>query len=82
MSGFTVPEATIDVRQIMPHMRHSLIFDTFERLSPGEGFLLVNDHDPRPLLYHFNVAHPGEFGWDYLEEGPDVWCIRISRAAI
>lgn len=81
MCTSNVSETIIDVRQIVPRMRHSLIFMTFEQLVSGEGFVLVSDHDPRPLLYQFNVAHPGEFGWDYQEEGPDVWRIRISRAA-
>ena len=80
MCNCNVTETIIDVRQIMPRMRHSLIFNTFEHLNPGEGFLLVNDHDPRPLFYQFNVEFPGEFGWDYEEQGPDVWRVRISRA--
>ena len=81
MCACTVSENAIDVRQILPRMRHPLIFTTFGQLQPGEAFLLVNDHDPRPLLYQFTVRHPGEFGWDYEEEGPDVWRVRISRVA-
>jgi uncharacterized protein (DUF2249 family) len=81
MCTSSVSETVIDVRQILPRMRHSLIFTTFAQLQPGEAFRLVNDHDPVPLLYQFNVRHPGEFGWDYEEEGPDVWRVRISRAA-
>jgi len=81
MCKCNVTETVIDVRQITPRMRHSLIFSTFEQLNPGEGFFLVNDHDPRPLLYQFNVAYPGLYGWDYEEHGPDVWRVRISRAS-
>jgi uncharacterized protein (DUF2249 family) len=81
MCNCNVSETVIDVRQIMPRMRHPLIFNTFDQLGLGEAFLLVNDHDPRPLLYQFNAERPGEFGWDYQEQGPDLWRIRISRAA-
>ena len=81
MCGCSAPETVIDVRQIMPHMRHALIFETFDRIGPDQGFLLVNDHDPRPLFYQFSVKHPGELGWDYQEQGPDVWRVRISRTA-
>jgi uncharacterized protein (DUF2249 family) len=81
MCSCNVTETTIDVRQIMPRMRHPLIFQTFDHLAPGEAFMLVNDHDPRPLFYQFNVERPGEFGWEYQEEGPDLWRVRISRAA-
>ena len=41
--------------------------------------MLVNDHDPKPLYYQFAAEHEGEFSWGYLEEGPDVWRVRIGR---
>jgi uncharacterized protein (DUF2249 family) len=72
-------KSVIDVRPIMPRERHSLIFDTFHKLEPGQGFVLVNDHDPKPLYYQFEAEHRGIFGWDYLEKGPDVWRVVISR---
>ena len=81
MCSCNVTETVIDVRQIMPRMRHPLIFNIFDQLAPGEAFLLINDHNPRPLFYQFNVQRPGAFGWDYQEEGPDLWRVRISRAA-
>ncbi|MGE5165120.1 MAG: DUF2249 domain-containing protein [Sphingobacteriales bacterium] len=71
----------IDVRSIIPRERHSLIFNTFQRLEPSHAFVLVNDHDPKPLYYHFQAEHQGRFGWDYLEKGPDVWRVVISRTA-
>ena len=70
---------TIDVRQIIPRERHPLIFQTFDALDPGQGFQLVNDHDPKPLYYQFAAEHPGRFSWDYLEQGPDVWRVRIGK---
>jgi uncharacterized protein (DUF2249 family) len=74
-------DTTIDVRSIMPRERHALIFETFRKLTPGHGLILVNDHDPKPLYYQFQAEHQGTFGWDYLEKGPDVWRVVISRAA-
>lgn len=73
--------AVVDVRSIIPRERHPLIFNTFERLAPGQDFVLVNDHDPKPLYYQFQAEHQGTFGWDYLEQGPDTWRVRISRTA-
>jgi uncharacterized protein (DUF2249 family) len=75
------PDSVIDVRSIVPRERHPLIFNTFEQLKPGYGFVLVNDHDPKPLYYQFQAEHQGTFGWDYLEQGPDVWRVVISRTA-
>ncbi len=72
---------TLDVREIAPRTRHPLIFDTFAKLAPGESLRLVNDHDPKPLYYQFMAEHPGEVGWEYLEQGPDVWQVRITKIA-
>jgi uncharacterized protein (DUF2249 family) len=72
---------TIDVRDIAPRQRHPLIFATFDELQPGEAFLLVNDHDPKPLYYQFSAEQAGQFGWEYLEQGPETWQVRISKLA-
>ncbi len=69
----------IDVREIAPRERHPLIFRTFDELEPGSAFILVNDHEPRPLFYQFEIERQQQFAWDYLEEGPDVWRVRISK---
>lgn len=69
----------IDVRTIVPRERHPLIFQTFDNLSAGEAFTLVNDHDPRPLFYQFSHERDGQFEWEYLEEGPEVWRVLISK---
>ena len=74
-------QTTIDVRAITPRDRHPLIFGTFANLAPDEALLLVNDHDPKPLFYQFQAEHGGEFSWQYLEEGPEVWKVRIGRTA-
>jgi len=71
----------LDVRTDPPARRHGLIFETFHALRPGEAFLLVNDHDPKPLFYQFEVEYAGLFSWDYVESGPEVWRVRIGRTA-
>ena len=70
---------TLDVREMAPKERHPMIFNTFKALGPGEHFVLVNDHDPRPLLYQFQNEHDGEFDWWPLEQGPQAWRIMIVR---
>lgn len=71
----------IDVRRLAPRERHPLIFQTFDKLAPGETFILVNDHDPRPLYYQFLHERPDQFTWNYLEQGPEVWRVQIGKAA-
>ena len=72
---------TIDVRRLLPRDRHPTIFSTFEELSPGEFLLLINDHDPAPLRYQFEAERPDEFTWEYIEQGPEVWRVNITRKA-
>jgi uncharacterized protein (DUF2249 family) len=69
----------LDVRVIPPREKHPAIFVTFDALAAGESFVLVNDHDPFPLRYQFEAERGDSFGWDYLESGPVVWRVRISR---
>lgn len=73
-------ETVLDIRPIPPAQRHPLIFDRFAALEPGQGFILVNDHNPKPLYYQFQAELTGQFTWDYLEEGPAVWRVRIGRS--
>lgn len=74
----TAPE--VDVRQYPPAERHEMIFQTYEDLRPGEAFILVNDHDPKPLYYQFSAEQPGRFTWERLEQGPEVWKVQIGKA--
>ncbi len=71
----------LDVRSEPPARRHTLIFETYQALAPGSAFILVNDHDPKPLYYQFEAEHTGQFSWEYLEQGPEVWRVRIGRPA-
>jgi uncharacterized protein (DUF2249 family) len=79
MSTETNTKTTIDVRTIIPRERHPLIFGTFKALLAGEALLLINDHDPKPLFYQFQAESSGQFTWDYLEQGPEVWQVRIGK---
>jgi len=69
----------LDVRSEVPARRHELIFEHYFALSAGESFLLVNDHDPKPLYYQFAAEHPGEYTWEPVDQGPEVWSVRIGR---
>ncbi|MET7280763.1 DUF2249 domain-containing protein [Kribbella sp. NPDC005582] len=50
-------------------------------MAPGEAFVLVNSHDPRPLRREFEAIHAGAFSCDYLQAGPEEWRVRIGRVA-
>lgn len=83
-AGSAVPDAApqdpiLDVRHLPPAQRHELIFERYRQLMPGKGFILVNDHDPKPLYYQLAFEHPAAFTWAPLESGPDVWRVRIGK---
>ncbi|MGD9696195.1 MAG: DUF2249 domain-containing protein [Thermoleophilia bacterium] len=73
------PTTVVDVREMLPRDRHPTILATFDALAGGQAMELVNDHDPKPLRYQFEAELPGSFTWEYLEEGPEVWRVRIGK---
>jgi uncharacterized protein (DUF2249 family) len=75
------PDRELDVRNEAPARRHDLIFKTYAATAIGGAFVLVNDHDPKPLFYQFQAEEAGKFDWTYLESGPKVWRVRIGHTA-
>jgi uncharacterized protein (DUF2249 family) len=64
----------------LPHGgRHEVIFDSLDALEPGQTFVILNDHDPKPLRYQTEALWPDVFTWDYLEAGPALWRVAITR---
>jgi len=69
----------VDVRSLAPAQRHAKIFQLVDELAPGASFILVNDHDPKPLYYQLEAEYPRQFSWTYRERGPDVWRVEIGK---
>ncbi len=69
----------LNVTLIPPREKHPTIFHTFDNLQKGESFILVNDHDPRPLKHQFTYERENQFSWEYLEEGPEWWRVRLTK---
>jgi uncharacterized protein (DUF2249 family) len=75
-------EATrvIDLRGLPCELRRATIFETFDALATGQSFQFVNDHDPAGLKRHFAACGLADYGWTYVEQGPDAWRIQLTRA--
>lgn len=69
----------LDVRDLPAAQRHSTIVGHFHSLKSGQAMELTNDHDPKPLYYMFSAEFPDTFTWDYLEEGPEKWRVKITK---
>ena len=69
----------LNVSLIEPKLKHPTIFQHFDALEAGEGFMIDNDHDPKPLYYQLLGERGNIFTWEYLEEGPQRWKVRIAK---
>ena len=74
--------STIDslfVPDLQPALKHPTIFRKFDSLQSGEEFVIINDHDPKPLYYQLLAERGNIFSWNYLEQGPEVWKVHIKK---
>jgi len=71
--------SVLDVRTMAPSERHPRIFSIFGALAVRESMELVNDHDPYPLHAQFQIRLPDQFRWQYLQSGPGLWRVRITK---
>jgi uncharacterized protein (DUF2249 family) len=79
-TGESTAELTeFDVRQLPPQQRHSVLTETFEKLDPGNGFVLVNDHDPKPLYHELRSTHGEGIDWEYRSRESDAWKVEILK---
>ncbi len=69
----------LNVTALEPRLKHSTIFDRFDALTSGEILILHNDHDPKPLYFQLTGQRGAIFEWEYLEEGPHLWKIKITK---
>lgn len=69
----------LDVTQIEPRLKHPTIFEHVDALVNGEGFVIHNDHDPKPLYYQLLGERGNIFTWEYLEAGPLYWKVKIAK---
>jgi len=70
---------TADVRDLPPQRRHATLVEAFDRLAPDEGFVLVNDHDPKPLYYELRSTYGDVVGWEYASRESGEWRVEIEK---
>ncbi len=70
-------ERVINVADIDPRYRHAILFRLFEHLAPDDSLQIIVDHDPNRLRLQLEARHGSRCAWSYLEEGPDVWRVRL-----
>lgn len=69
----------LDAR-IIPHkIRHGAVIGAFGQVRQGAAMVLVAPHNPLPLLGQLRDIEGDALDISYLEEGPDVWRLRLGR---
>ncbi len=76
--GFSVVNE-FDLRPYPPTERHEMFYEAFEDLKAKEAFEFINDHDPKPLYYQMEAESKTPFEWEYLEQGPEQWKVRVVK---
>lgn len=69
----------LNVTLLEPRLKHPTIFARFDKLNGGESLTIHNDHDPKPLYYQLLGERGNIFTWEYLEQGPEWWKVKISK---
>lgn len=75
----TATENILVVPELEPRLKHSTIFARFAAVPEGGSLIIVNDHDPKPLYYQMLGQLGNVFIWEYLEQGPELYRIKITR---
>lgn len=74
-------EKILNVTLLEPRLKHPTIFSWFDELEPGQSLTIHNDHDPKPLYYQLLGERGNIFNWEYLEQGPELWRVKIGKKA-
>ena len=72
----------LDLRSIERPQRHALVFEAVNKLPLGGSLVMTNDHDPLHLQRQMDQLYPGEVSWEYLENGPQDFRLRLTRIAM
>jgi uncharacterized protein (DUF2249 family) len=72
-------KSELDLDVLPPEFAHRAALERFSRLRPGERLRVRSGRDLESLWNVLAAGRPGEFGWAYLQEGPDQWRVEVTR---
>lgn len=71
---------TLDVRSVEPKDRFELIMGAYDELDDRQSLELTVDHDPKCMYYTLMATRgPTAFVFEYLEDGPETWRVRVRK---
>jgi uncharacterized protein (DUF2249 family) len=71
--------SVLDLDVLPPEFAHRAALERFSRLRPGERLRVRSGRELESLWNVLACGRPGEFGWAYLQEGPDQWRVEVTR---
>ena len=69
----------VDLDALPREFAHRAALERFSRLRAGERLLVTSELELESLWSVLACRRPGEFGWRYLEEGPQRWRVEVTR---
>lgn len=72
----------LDVRDLPHGQRHARVLAAIDALPADRAMVLVAPHAPRPLLAEIDTRYAGQVTAEWLQNGPDVWQIRLRRLSV
>ena len=73
-------EPELDATAIPHAVRHAAVLGALAGLRPGASLVLKAPHDPKPLLAQADQQFGDALTREYVQQGPDAWKIRFTRA--
>ncbi len=70
-------EPHIDARLLPGLVRHPAIIGAFQSLRPGQSLIVTAGHAPMHLLDQLAEITP--FEWEFVQQGPVDWKVRLTR---
>lgn len=72
-------ERIVDLRMYDPVDWRPILSGVIDDLAPGDGFILVSDHDQAAILSGCRHEHGDIFTARILASGPAVWQTTVTR---
>jgi uncharacterized protein (DUF2249 family)/hemerythrin-like domain-containing protein len=71
----------VDLDALPRAFAHRAVLERFSRLRLGERLLVRSSRELDGLWSLLSCGRPGEYAWNYLEEGPNRWRAEVARRA-
>ena len=71
----------LDLDVLPREFAHRAALERFSRMRPGQRLLVRSSSEVESLWNLLTCNRSGEFGWAYVEEGPEQWRVEVTRRA-